>query len=242
MNTYYTLKNGSKICLFMWEDFLENKIWREYAEVYSIHDGVRSKRYSKKKLFKDEKGIYIVWDSQKVYLNDFDYTPYNELIKKVNQSVEKHDRWYVMEDEIWATFYKESEKVSIVTELPVYDTIIPMMGIGLYSDKTVPVLTKLSFNQYSKKNMHYKITLTPENEKLLGYVASQSYYFSDFCSMLFSGIFTLVEREKYKDELKKKLLEEEEREKSKGKVQKFFDKFKKPVENENYTMTVAVVD
>ena len=63
MNTYYTLKNGTRLEVFMWEEFFENDTWRGFAEVTQLFDGKiyggNRGRECKKKLFKDDKGIYI---------------------------------------------------------------------------------------------------------------------------------------------------------------------------------------
>lgn len=229
MNTIYTLKSGNKISVFMWEDFLENDTVREFAEVRSVSDGVWSNKEKRTKLFKDEKGVYIVWESQKVYLNNFDYTSYTDLMKKVEQGVQTQDRWAVREHEIWATFMKESEKVYVVCEMPTFDIIIPSLGFGTTSDNYVEVLCVLSEKRYTKKQWSYKISLTCENEMLRDYVPNHDFYFSDFVSMLMSGQIRLVEKEKYIEEVQRKV-EEQKIEDAKlcNRVKKFF---KKPTNN-----------
>ena len=39
MNTYYTLNNGTRLEVFMWDDFFENDICRGFAEVTPLFDG-----------------------------------------------------------------------------------------------------------------------------------------------------------------------------------------------------------
>lgn len=229
MNTTYTLKSGNVISVFMWDDFLENDTIRKFAEVTTIFNGIWADKSKRAKLFKDEKGIYIVWESQKVYLNDFDYIPYTDLMEKVEQGVQNQDRWFVRGHEIWATFMKESEKVYVVCEMPIFDIIIPSLGIGTTSDNYVEVLCVLSEKRYTKKQWSYKISLTCENEMLRDYVPNQDFYFSDFVSMLMSGRVRLVEKEKYIEEVQQKV-EKQKIEDAKfcNRVKKFF---KKPVNN-----------
>ena len=191
MNTYYTV-GSDVISVFMWEDFLDNEDYRKVAHVRVVKDGYLSDKEIRKTLFKDEEGLYIFWNRKKVYLNNFDYLPYEKLIEKVEKGIELNDRWYVWDDEIWATFMKEFEKVSIISDMPMYEALIPQMGIGMVGDKTVPVVCRLDEKQYPRNRMSYKLTLACKDDSLRGIVASQSYYFSDFCSMLKSGIFKLV--------------------------------------------------
>lgn len=191
MNAHYTV-GSDVISVFMWEDFLDNEDWRKTAHVRVIENGHYSDKEVSKKIYKDEGGIYIFWNRKKVYLNDFNYLPYNDLIAKVQEGIDMNDRWHVWDDEIWATFMKEFEKVSIVSDMPMYDVLIPQMGIGMVGDKTVPVICKLDEGQYPRNRMGYKLTLACKDDSLRGIVASQSYYFSDFCDMLKSGIFKLV--------------------------------------------------
>lgn len=199
----YTLSDGSRISVFLWSDFLEGEIWRGTCEVATINKkGQRSDHEVEKKLYTDDHGIYFMWRlagskvKEKVYLMDFDYLPYAALIHKLNQGIAKKDSWYVFNDDILATFLKESDKVAIKADLPVIEMIVPMMGIGLTGDKKVTVLCKLSEKQYTKDRWGYKITLVPDNEDPM--IPPKHMYFSDFCSFLRKGIYALVDRETYK--------------------------------------------
>lgn len=225
MNTFYTLKSGNVISVFMWDDFLENETVRGYAEVTIVSSGIRADKSKRAKLFKDEKGIYIVWESQKVYLNDFDYMPYVKLMEKVQQGVQNQDRWAVRKDDVWATFMKESEKVYVVCEMPTFDSIIPSLGFGITSDNYAEVLCVLSEKRYTKQQWSYKISLTCENEMLRYYVPNHDFYFSDFVSMLMSGQIRLVEKEKYIEEVQQKV-EKQKIEDAKfcNRAKKFFKK------------------
>lgn len=202
MNTYYTLNNGTRLEVFMWDDFFDNDTWRGFAEVTQLFDGKiyggnRGKE-CKKKLFKDDKGIYIVWDSQKVYLNDFDYQPVSVMAKLVAECVEKNDRWLVSDDEILATFLKDTDNVGVVIDLPAYDMVCGSLGFGIVGDNEQTVLCVPTERQYSKKNWHYKVTMECDLEPLRQYIPSRHFYFSDFCSFLKSGHAKLVERNEFK--------------------------------------------
>lgn len=233
MNGVYTLKSGKKISVFLWDDLLEGETFRGTADVRAIkEDGYYSSKECKKKLFKDDTGVYIVWDSQKVYINSYDYMSADTLVSKLAEGVEKEDRWFVRDEEIWATLMHESDKIGILCELPMYDMLIPSMGIGMTSDKYVEVLCVFSEHRYKKDKWSYKVTLVPENEKLQEYVASRHFYFSDFCSMLQSGHMRFVLKDEYKVEIEKARQEKEiEDSKFVNRVKNMFSREKKATHN-----------
>ena len=227
MNTYYTLNNGTRLEVFMWDDFFDNDTWRGFAEVTQLFDGKiyggnRGKE-CKKKLFKDDKGIYIVWDSQKVYLNDFDYQPVSVMAKLVAECVEKNDRWLVSDDEILATFLRDTENVGVVIDLPAYDMVCASLGFGIVGDNEQTVLCVPTERQYSKKNWHYKVTMECDLEPLRQYIPSRHFYFSDFCSLLKSGNAKLVERNEFKQKVQEYVEKcAAERDTKTYKIKKFF--------------------
>lgn len=222
MQAKYTLSSGARISIYFWSDYAENKDYRKFSEVRSISpDGKLSKREVKKPLHIDpNRGLYIEWldktskKTEKVYLNEFDHIPYKQLVKKLEEGVAAHDRWIVMEDDILATFMKESDKVCILADLPKVEMVIPFMGICTLGDDTQKVICHLSEERYKKSQWHYKVTLRPD-DAFLPYVPSESYYFSDLCSMLRSGIYKLVDE---------KALEREERKAMKAESQAEADK------------------
>ena len=193
MFTKYTLKNGEKIEVFMWSDFLENHDYRGVAEVWQYENGQRSNNPVESPVAVDDHGIYIIWNSEKVYLNDFDFMPYEELMAKIKEGKEKDDRWFVSDDDILATFMKESEKVIVFASMPVYEVVTPF-GFALCGDKEIEVPCRLSTEQYPKERWGYKITLEPL-ESMKKVCAKQNYSFSDFCSMLKSDIFALCDED-----------------------------------------------
>lgn len=198
MRAKYTLKDGSRISLYMWDDFLEGDDWRGSAEVYKLDkDGRPNGKEVEVPLHKDERGLFINWNGETVYLNKFDCLPYPELVAKLNECVEKKDRWLVDDDDILATFMNETDRVGIVGDFRVFDTLIPCMGIGMTSDKTTETMMVPVEKQHKKKDWHYKIDLEVANKDMLGLVASESMYWSDFCSFLKSGIYRLVDKDEY---------------------------------------------
>lgn len=201
MYANYTLKDNTKLGIYIWSDFIENKTWREFAEVDVLDDNYlrTTNKHLDLPLHKDGNGIYVVYNGENVYLNDFDYMPYDELMRKIKECIEKKDKWIVFDDQILATFLREFEKVGIVGDMPVFDVIIPSMGIGMISDNEIEILTVLSEKRYKKLDWHYKITLVAEDESLRGIVASRDIYFGDFCDLLKSGIYRLVNKDEYKN-------------------------------------------
>lgn len=242
MNTYYTLKNGTRLEVFMWDDFFENDICRGFAEVTPLFDGKiyggKRGKECKKKLFKDDKGIYIVWDNQKIYLNDFDYDPVSVMAKRIAEGVEKNDRWLVSDDEILATFMKDTDNVGIVMDMPAYDMVCASLGFGIVGENEQTVLCVPTEKQYEKGYWHYKFTVECECEALRQYIPCQHFYFSDFCSSLKKGYAKLVVKDEFKQRLQTYLEKREQEKTTKAyKIKKFFGKVEK---NENPYLMVSV--
>ena len=226
MNTYYTLENGTRLEIFMWEEFFKNDTWREYAEVTpldgKIYGGNRGKE-CKKKLFKDDNGIYIIWEDQKVYLNNFDYDTVDVMVNRIAECVEKNDRWLVSDCEIFATFMKDTDNVGIIIDMPTYDMVFPSLSFGIVGNNEYSVLCVPTEKQYAKNRWAYKFTVECENEELRKYIPSRNFYSSDFCSLLKSGNIKIVNKDKFKEEMKKMLQEKTEKENQTSyKVKKFF--------------------
>lgn len=210
MNAYFTLKDNTKLNIYVWSDFLENKNWRGFVDVCLVDANGHSGEEFETPVYNDEQGVYIIYNGEKVYLNNYDYLPYEQLMEKIAECVEKKDPWICRNDDILATFMKESEKVGIVGNMMMYDFIIPEFGIGITSDKKMEVLVIPTEKHYKKSEWHYKFTMEPEDESLQGIVASQDIYFSDFCSALKKGIFRLVDKKEYKQRNENKLKNRQE--------------------------------
>lgn len=210
MKTFYTLKNGCRLETFMWEEMLRNETYRGTTEVIPIY-GERRGRKCNKKLYSDDRGIYIIWNGENVYLNEYDYMSAEELIEKLEEGKKRGDRWCVYDDEICETFLRETDKIGVVLDMPVFEVVVPQLGIGLTGSTEVSVLCIPTEKHYTQSRWSYKFTLECENEELRRYIPSRDFYFSDFCSFLKSGIAQLVIKDEFKKETEEKYAEREER-------------------------------
>ena len=201
MNVTYTLKNNKKIGAFLWSDFLCNQNWRRWIDIWKINDdGKKIEKEFELPVHDDENGVFIIYDGEKIYLNNYDYLPYSEVVAKVNECVEKKDAWLISNDSILATFIKETDKIGIVGKANVFDIIIPELGFGTVSDKTVKCLMIPTEKRYKKHDWHYKFTMEVYDDALRDYVANRDIYFMDFCSLLKSGYYRLVDKNEYTQE------------------------------------------
>lgn len=160
-----------------------------------------------KKIFEDSKGQYIIWNKEHIYLKDFDFMSIDQLIHKIDVAVKTNKHWILHEDDILASLFINSDKIGFIDELSCFETIIPQIGIGITGSKKQEVLCKLSERLYAKDRWKYKITLVPEDEKLLGVVADRTYYFSDFCNLIMRGNIRVVNLDTYKDEIEPVIVE-----------------------------------
>ena len=204
MDTRYTLSNGEQISCFFWPDFFENDDWRQFADVSKLVDGHRGEEI-KVPLQRDEEGLFIMWNNEKVHLNDFDYEPVEVMAKRIQAGVDARDKWLVWDDEIWATFIKDSDNLAFVMDMPTYDMVMQQLGIGITGDDEITVLCVPTEKVYTKDRWHYKITVECDNEQLRHFVSSRNFYFSDFCSLLKEGHIQMVHRDQFKDEKRQEL-------------------------------------
>ena len=116
MDTRYTLSNGEQISCFFWPDFFENDDWRQFADISLIVDGHKGDEV-KVPLQRDDNGLFIVWNNEKVYLNNFDYEPVEVMAKRIQEGVDANDKWMVWDDEIWATCVKDSDNIAFVMDI-----------------------------------------------------------------------------------------------------------------------------
>ena len=224
MNAYYTLNNGCRLETFLWNDILKDDTFRETIEVTPIY-GKKRGRTCKKKMFKDKRGVYIIWNKNKVYLNEYDFLTAEKLIAKIEKGKALNDRWYVSDDEILATFLKETNKIGIVIDMPAYDMVCPQLGIGFVGNKEYSVLCIPTEKQYSKPDWAYKFTLECECEDLRRYIPSRHFYFSDFCSFVKQGLADIVLKEEFKKDIEQKHAKQiEEENRLRNKVAKLFGK------------------
>ena len=225
MNTYYNTANGTRLEVFMWSDFFDNNDWRGVAEVTPIYGTKRGKE-CKKNLHKDTRGLYIIWDRQKIYLNDFHYDSASVMAKKIAECVEKKDRWIVSDDEICATFMKDTKNIGLIIDMPVYNMVIKELGIGIVGDNECTALCVPTEKVYSKNQWYYKFTAECDCVKLREIIPSHNFYMSDFCSLLKTGHVKMVDKNKYIAEVQaKEKAKKEEQKLFANKVKKFFGKF-----------------
>jgi hypothetical protein len=225
MNTYYNTANGTRLEVFMWGEFFDNNDWRKTADVTPIYNGKRGKE-CKKNLHKDEHGLYIMWDKQKIYLNDFHYDSASVMARKIEECVEKKDRWLVSDDEITATFMKDTKNIGLIIDMPVYDMVMKNLGFGIVGDNECTTLCIPTEKQYNKNQWYYKFTAECDCVKLREIIPSRNFYMSDFCSLLKSGHVKMVDKNEYIAEMKKKeIAKTEESKKFVNRVKKFFGLF-----------------
>ena len=134
----------------------------------------------------------FVYDGEFFKVDDYLYDDIDTMISRVEKAQESKDRWAVRECELLSTFIKESSKIGVEMEVPVYDLIFPGIGVRGNSGSTVTTLMELYENRYTKDDWHYKIEFRVVDKNIRPYVGVESYYFSDFASMLLQGMFKLV--------------------------------------------------
>lgn len=126
----------------------------------------------------------VVYNGEEIHLNNFCYTPYEELLAKVNEGIEKEDRWLVSDNAMLETCMRQPEKFGIVTEVTPYDVVTPI-GIRFKSDRywCEVLMQPVEDGQYKKKDWHYKMTLSPVMEQLREIFGTETTYTQD----IFSG-------------------------------------------------------
>lgn len=222
MNTYYNTANGTRLEVFMWGEFFDNHDFRKVAEVTPIYGNVRGKE-CKKNLHKDERGLYIIWDRNKVYLNDFHYDSASVMSKRIAECIEKKDRWLVSDDEICATFMKDTANIGLIIDMPAYDIVSKQLGFGLVGDNECTTLCVPTEKMYKKKDWFYKFTAECDCIKLREVIPYKHFYMSDFCSLLKSGHVKLVDKNEYIAEMQAKEKAKKAEEKLfANRVKKFF--------------------
>lgn len=208
MNALYsvkTKKGHQLIRVFLWSDFMENKDFRKVAEVEIVNPigektigpvipcHYKCSKTIRRPLFLDEIGkLYITWNNQRVYLENFLYPTVDEI----NEALKNGD--YVYEDLFLAAFLKDTEHIGVVMEQTMVDTIIPTIGIAMGSNKTYEMLcVPVEKPMRQKINWHYKIHFEPYDESLRPYTMTRDCYFCDLASHLRDGYLKLVNLETY---------------------------------------------
>jgi hypothetical protein len=196
MYAIYKLSDNSKVSAFLWGDIMEI---RKYTDAYQVDENGRTDQSTETEveIHKDNDGnLFFIWNNEKIYFDNFEYMPINELVNKINNNE------YVSVDDMLATFLKDTDNVGIVDYPSEYEMIIPGMGIGIVSGNRgkKPILcVPTEIDNYRKEDWHHKITITPENEELRRIYANETYYFLDLAGMLRSKKnIQLVNKNEYK--------------------------------------------
>lgn len=194
MYVSYTLKDNSKINGFYWSDFAPDEKTFHYMEVYPEN------RYEEKSVLlvhdpkEGDKGKYFFYkNKEKIYVEDYDYLCLPMLIEAIQWGIDHKDIWFVKEEDILHTFLKFPDKFAVKIEMPVYNAVIPFMGIGITGNKRKETFYIPKLTRYPSSEWHYKIEFTPFNEDERKYIANETYYFSDFASMVRKGYIKIVE-------------------------------------------------
>lgn len=194
MQAFYTLRNGEQLSTFLWSDLINEELFRDKIEVQKLENNGWSKPL-KRKILKDDMGVFFYWNKEKIYVNDYDYMSVEEAIKYIEN--QKTYRGPYFKDMLFATMMKDTSNIGIIFELPVFETIIPHMGIAFTGDKRVKVLCVPTERRYKKNEWGYKISLEAENKKYQNFIASENLYFSDFASMVLSGKAQIVVKDEF---------------------------------------------
>ena len=187
MYAVYTFHNDRKVRLFLWDDILEGKNLRTSTEGQVMqNDGKYNSKDISFPIKKDKEGkFFFEFGTEKKSIDNFDYMSVNELITRMRVSDEKRP---VTQEEIWATFMKNTDNVGLLLKVSPLDKFALSFGIGLYSpnaEKDPIMLCVPTEKRYNKSNWSYKITFEVADEQLRDSYASKDFYFSDLVSLLY---------------------------------------------------------
>lgn len=159
------------------------------------------------------KSKYFVYDEEEIDLFSFEYTPIDKLIEKIEQykrdTAENVDNSkYFTDNELTATFIKESEKIAIKMNVDILESYFGIIHFTNARFDHVCYMVPYEY-RFKKDQWHYKIELKPAYEDYDKVVAKETYYASDLFQSIVGGHFTLCNKEKLSEE-ELKLLEKVE--------------------------------
>ena len=204
MTANYTMKNGEILRIFLYSDMLDAN--DHLMRTNATYQKKGSKRENHLNIFFDEESgkKYFIYKNEKKYFDDFDYIPYHQLVRELN---DEKSSAYISSDDILATFIKEPRSICAVAD------------IGLEIDGEDGFDTIVVPSSYKKEDIQWwrhKIKFVPYYEEFKDYSPYLSYYFTDFCSLLRSGVIKLVEKtatlrelSKEEDEYRQQITEEQ---------------------------------
>ena len=166
MRATYTLNDGyTKLEIYLYQDILSGNNIRQFIDFEN-----QKGETVEKEIYKDHYGLYIIYNDQRIYLNDYEYLSAEKLIEFIESK-----RVYVYDDTILATLLKESDK------LLVYYPVIYTAGYNI--DKLIPC-EFTETNVYKRHEWGSKITISPIDED---HQRHKTVYFSDFCKNIRDG-------------------------------------------------------
>ena len=159
------------------------------------------------------KSKYFVYDDEEIDLFSFEYTPIDELIKNIEQykrdvAENADNAKYITDNELTATFIKESEKIAIKMNVDILECYFGIIHFTSAIFDHVCYMVPYEY-RFKKDQWHYKIELKPAYEDYDKVVAKDTYYAADLFQSIISGHFTLCNKEKLSEE-ELKLLEKVE--------------------------------
>ena len=191
MNYSYTVGENEVIKILQFSDMFEDTCIREADAVQLFVNG---KFKESPVIFYevDAGGIWFYKNGRKHYLRDFDCISVDKMIELIEKEREENSNCFMYSDELLAVMVRYCNDIGFVCNLPVFETVIPEMNIGITGERTEKVVCKLSEKRYKKGEWGYKITLEPADENLKGLISSREFYFDDFCRILVRGDADLV--------------------------------------------------
>lgn len=138
---------------------------------------------------------YFEYKNKIYYIHDMEKYSMADLSKQIQDNLSKKSNKYITErDFILAMLYDGPWNTRFLVEMPVPDTIVPMLNIALIGDKTTRVPCKLRKQFNSEPHNGYKLAFEVDVDMLPSdvaeqeqYIATRRTYTSDIFSMIKSG-------------------------------------------------------
>lgn len=174
----YKTKKGEILEAFVWDDLLDMD-YNWLRTNFDVRNKTKDTKEHHRDVFIDDDGKYFMYENEKIYFKNFLYKEYEEICDLLNAGEN------VKHDDILTSFIKFPDKVIAACNLSVFDAVIPIMGIGICGSESMLVPCKpIKDGRYPVKDWGHKISFTPILDKLKVSCATETYYFSDFVSLL----------------------------------------------------------
>ena len=202
MYAKYKLSNGEILCVYLTENILNNENYSASTVAYALtKEGFRDDTNEIKLYVKKNRNgeLFFEYKNEKILFKNFDYMTIDQLIENLSLDESKYR---INNDDILATFLKDTDNIGLICELAEYDTFFAFVfGIRMTDQQhgeKIECLCIPTEKEYKKDEWKYKITIEAEDEELRNYCAEETYYFSDFVSHIIRGNIKLVNRNNYK--------------------------------------------